>query len=98
MDFRDIVKNRKNEGGTIDDDLLAPQSRANKGDFFGRSAIKGTDEPDPHSDEDYRDDDRQNKRPVNSHSTPPMIEKITNFKHQIPNKSLEFICYLGFGI
>jgi hypothetical protein len=33
MDFRDIVKNRKNESGTIDDDLLPPQSGANEGDL-----------------------------------------------------------------
>jgi hypothetical protein len=52
MDFCDIVKNRKNESGTIDDDLLPPQSGANKGGLLGRSMIKGTDEPDPHRDED----------------------------------------------
>ncbi len=74
MDFGDIVKNRKNKGGAIDDDLLPPQSGANEGDLLGRSTIKGPDEPDPHRDENDRDDDRQDNPPVNSHGTPPVVD------------------------
>jgi hypothetical protein len=72
MNFCDIVKNREYEGGTIDDDLLPPQSGANEGNILGRSTIKGPDEPDPHRDEDYRDDDCQNNPLVNGHGTPPV--------------------------
>ena len=71
MDLRDIVKNRKNECRAIDDNFLPPQSGANESDFFGRSAVKGPYKPNPHRDDDYRDNNRQNDPSVNSHGTPP---------------------------
>jgi hypothetical protein len=77
MDFCDIVKNRNNEGGAIDDDLLPPQSGANKSDLLGRSTIKGPDKPDPHRDKDYGDDDRQNNPCVDSHGIPPIGYTLT---------------------
>ena len=74
VDLGDIVENREHIGGTVDDDLLPPQSGANEGDLLGRSAIKGPDEPDPYRDDNDRDDDRQDNPSVNSHGTPPVVE------------------------